>query len=68
MLLLIMMMRFVARVVTRNVDRPRASSDDGEEGLPSVLGTIADMGAAAQGSALFRLDMLLLWKCKQGFG
>ena len=50
MLLLIMMMRFVARVVTRNVDRPRASSDDGEEGLPSVLGTIADMGAAAQGS------------------
>ena len=45
-----MMMRFVARVVTRNVDNPRASSDDGEEGLPSVLGTIADMGAAAQGS------------------
>ena len=45
-----MMMRFVARVVTRNFDGPIASSDDVEECFPCVLGTIADMGAAAQGS------------------
>ena len=47
MLLLICMMRLVARVATRNFDGPLASSDDDEEGLPSVLGTISDMGVAA---------------------
>ena len=45
--LLICMMRLVARVATRNFDGPLASSDDDEEGLPSVLGTISDMGVAA---------------------
>ena len=47
MFLLICMMRLVARVATRNFDGPLASTDDDEEGLPSVLGTISDMGVAA---------------------